>query len=67
MCSPGSKLEIFPKSQDLPSAGVKGANGMYEVPYVFLRSIKKVKEIEVIMNEGGMYVLLSANPRISNI
>lgn len=28
MCSAGSELEIFSRFQYLPSAGVKGANGM---------------------------------------
>jgi hypothetical protein len=54
MCSAGSELEIFGRSQYLPSAGVKGANGMYEVPYVFLTVIKNLKETKVRMKEGGV-------------
>ncbi|RYO77697.1 hypothetical protein DL764_010188 [Monosporascus ibericus] len=62
MCSAGSELEIFGRSQYLPSAGVKGANGMYEVPYVFLTVVKKLKETEVRMKEGGVMIV---HPRFS--
>jgi len=62
VCSAGSELQIFDRSHYLPSAGVKGANGMYEVPYVFLTRNKKLKEIGVQMKEGGVMIV---HPRFS--
>lgn len=57
VCSAGSELEIFVRSQYLPSAGVRAANGMYEVPYPFLTGIKKLQEIKVRMAEGGVMIV----------
>ncbi|RBA11044.1 hypothetical protein FPRO05_14274 [Fusarium proliferatum] len=52
MCSTGSELEIFCRSHYLPSAGVPA-----EVPYPFLTVIKKLKETEVWMQEGGVMIV----------
>ncbi|RSL47912.1 hypothetical protein CEP54_013177 [Fusarium duplospermum] len=57
ICSAGSELEIFVRSQYLPSAGVKAANGMYEVPYPFLIDVKKLQEMKVRMTEGGVMIV----------
>jgi len=57
VCSAGSQLQIFDRSQHLPAAGVRGANGMYEVPYVFLTEFKKLRELELRMEQGGVMII----------
>lgn len=53
MWSAGSQLEFVVGSHRPPHIGVKGANGMYEVPYIFLKK-KNLNEIEVRMEGGGV-------------
>lgn len=53
MWSTGSQLEFAVGSHRPPQIGVKAANGMYEVPYKFLKK-KNLNEIKVRMEGGGV-------------
>ncbi|KAK4149898.1 hypothetical protein C8A00DRAFT_18482 [Chaetomidium leptoderma] len=56
MWSAGSQLEFAVGSHRPPNKGVKAANGMYEVPYKFLKN-KNLNEIKVRMEGGGVAIV----------
>jgi len=60
--SADTRLEIFVGSHELPSKGVRAANGLWEVPYPFLTVTKGLRESVVHWEEGGIMIV---HPRFS--
>ncbi|KAF5023368.1 hypothetical protein F66182_4571 [Fusarium sp. NRRL 66182] len=58
----GTHLEFSHKSQIGVSKGVGSSNGLVHIPYSFLRNVKKLEDLPVKMEAGG---LLIVHPRLA--
>ncbi|KAH7115682.1 hypothetical protein EDB81DRAFT_668895 [Dactylonectria macrodidyma] len=54
-------LEFFPESHIGYLAGSKASNGLYQVPYPFMKDIRKLNERVIEMDGGGV---LMVHPRV---
>ncbi|KAH8751126.1 hypothetical protein F5883DRAFT_212196 [Diaporthe sp. PMI_573] len=57
MWGANTNIEVFVGSKILPSKGVKAANGLWEVPYRFLKETKGLNESKAQLDDGGVMIM----------